>query len=252
MILKTKRARQGCSPSLAPTPNQSVIKKELAIMVSTNSQLSKVVRTKDNTSKPSPWITHRQNSVFGHEISIAEDPSYQLFTPSDPLFVWINANKLNTTLLNVLAKLCPLHPVVSYRGDISLWLSPPPSGSDNTVGIIIGRDKSNRLRIIGTNFMNSPTRSINTPSECVFEAFDALGGNALAIYRLIENEISARMTSAEVSASKIIEHEAYKYRTMSIYILVIDGDKSYFGIDTAVVTGDYPSDMSYEFAGELA
>jgi hypothetical protein len=59
------------------------------------------------------------------------------------------------------------------------------------------------------------------------------------------------MTSDEVKDSKRVEIEASKYRTMPIYILVIDGENSYLGIDTAVVTGDYPSDMSYEFAGEI-
>lgn len=251
MNFKTKRARQGCSPSLAPTPNQSVIKKELAIMVSTNSQLSKVVRSKDKSRNSSPWITHRNNSVFGYEMGIAEDPSCHWFSKPHPLFHWLNENNLNSALFDVLAKLSPLHPVVSYNGHTSLWLSPPPSGSGNAVGIIIGRDKSNQVRIIGTNFMNCPAGSINTPNACVFEAFDALAGNTLAIYRLIENEISSRMTSEEVGISKVIEHEAYKYRTMPIYILAIDGDKSYFGIDTAVVSGDHPSDMSYEFAGEI-
>jgi hypothetical protein len=251
MNLKTERARQGGSPSLAPTPNQSNIKKELTAMVSINSKLSKVVSNTSTATQPSPWITRKEDSVFGYEMSIAEDPSCHTFIKPNPLFVWLNANKLNTALFDVLAKLCPLYPVVSNRGHTSIWLSPPPSGSGNTVGIIIGRDKSNQLRIIGTNFMNCPASSINSPSECVFEAFDALGDSALAIYRLIENEISARMTSNELKISEQIEEEAYKYRTMSIYLLVIDGENSYFAIDTALVLGDHPSDMSFEYAGEL-
>lgn len=199
----------------------------------------------------SSWMVHGDNSVFGYEMSIAEDVSFDSFLSPNPLFIWLHKNKLNKKLFEALDTFCPLYPVTSYYSQISLWLAPPPSGSGNTVGIIIGKDKSNRPRIIGTNFMNNPARSINTPNESVFEAFDALGGNTSAIYRLIENEISARMTSEEVAISKIIEHEAYKYRTMPIYILVIDGDKSYFSIDTAVVTGDFPSDMDYEFAGEI-
>lgn len=221
-------------------------------MLANKINLSKSVQHSGEANKTSsPWTTHRNNSVFGYEMSLVEDRSSHWPLIPDPLFNWLDKNNLTKTLLGVLEKLCPLHPVVSYKGYVSLWLSPPPSGAGNTVGIIIGRDKSSRLRIIGTNFMNNPTKLSNRPSECVFEAFDALGGQELAIYRLITNEIGARMTSEEVKISNIIEREACKYRTMPIYILVIDGDKSYFGIDTAVVTGDYPSDMSYEFAGEL-
>lgn len=238
---KLNRARQGCNPNLALTPHQANTNKELTAMLPKNKYLSKA----------SPWITDRNNSVFGYEMSIAEDPSCHWFSKPHPLFHWLNENNLNSSLFDALAKLSPLHPVVSYNGHTSLWLSPPPSGSGNAVGIIIGRDKSNKLRIIGTNIMNCPAGSVNTPNACVFEAFDSLEGNALSIYRLIENEISSRMTPEEVAISKVIEHEAYKYRTMPIYILAIDGDKSYFGIDTAVVSGDYPSDMSYEFAGEI-
>ena len=251
MKRQMKRARQGGNPNLALIPYKSIINKELIHMVSTNKKLCKTSHRKTPVKTISPWKTHRNNSVFGYEMSIAEDQSCHQYLKPNPLFMWLDANKLNSVLFDVLERLCPLHPVVSYFGQTSLWLATPPSGSGNTVGIIIGRDKSNRLRIIGTNFMSSPGRSINTPNECVFEAFDAHDGNALAIYRLIENEISARMTSEEVEISKIIEHEAYKYRTMPIYILVIDGDKSYFGIDTAVVSGDHPSDMTYEFAGEI-
>lgn len=251
MNFKTKRARQGGSPNLALTPYKSNINKELILMVSTNRKLGKTSHRKTSVKTLSPWKTHRNNSIFGYEMSIAEDQSCHQYLTPDPLFTWLNANKLNSVLFDVLEKLCPLYPVVSYYNQTSMWFAPPPSGSGNTVGIIIGRDKSNRLRIIGTNFMNRPGRSTNTPHECVFEAFDTHTGNALAIYKLIQNEISARMTSVEVATSKIIGHEAYKYRTMPIYILVIDGDRSYFAIDTAVISGDYPSDMSYEFAGEI-
>jgi hypothetical protein len=252
MILKTNRAKQDGNPGLALTNSSNITRsKEAICMLANKIDLNKSAQRLGSPQKTtSPWITHRNNNVFGYEMSIVEDPICRSFSTPHPLFIWLDANKLNSVLFDVLAKLCPLHPVVSYKGYVSLWLSPPPSGSDNAVGIIIGRDKSKHLRIIGTNFMAKPTGS-NRPSECVFEAFDALDGNPLAIYRLITNEIHARMTSEEVKISRIIENEAYKYRTMPIYILVIDGEKSYFGIDTAVVTGDYPSDMSYEFAGEL-
>lgn len=252
MSLKRKRARQGCHPNLAPTPNKSTISKESIAMLPKNSGVSKATRKNCVSTKQSPWITHRDNSVFGLEMRIAEEANYSNIPEPNPLFVWLNENNLNSDLFKALDKLCPLHPVVSYNGNTSLWLSPPPSGSGNTVGIIIGKDISGQLRIIGTNFMNNPDRRFTCkPSKNIFEDFDAIFNSPLSIYNLIENEINSRMTSEVVAISKIIEREAFKYRTMPIYILLIDGDKSYFAIDTAVVSGDYPSDMSYEFAGEV-
>lgn len=250
MTPQTKRARQGCSPHPAHLPHKFGLNKELIVMLHINSQSGKTASSSSNNNQ-SPWITQRERHIFGYELSIAEDHTCHSFMKPHPLFAWIHANKLNATLFDVLAKLCPLHPVISYRGQTALWLSNPPSGSGNTVGIIIGRDKSNRLRIIGTNFMNSPTRSSARPTQCIFDAYDSLSDNDLKIYRLIENEISARMTSNEIKIAAAIEHEAFKYRTMPIYILVIDGEHSYLAIDTAMVSGNYPSDMSYEFAGEL-
>ena len=51
--------------------------------------------------------------------------------------------------------------------------------------------------------------------------------------------------------SETIEHDAKKYRTMPIYILVLDDLTAHIGMEIAYVDGDYPSDMSIEFAGEI-
>ena len=198
------------------------------------------------------WGSHRENSVFGYEASIAEDTSCHEFFKPNPLFIWLEANHLNDSLFKALDKFCPLYPLVSYYGQPSIWLSPPPSGAGNTVGIIIGRDSSNRLRIIGSNFINNPAGSINVPTKSFFDTYDSLGGSSLAISRLIENEISSRMTEDNFKRAKEIEDEAFKFRTMPIYILVIDDGSTYLGMDVALVTASRrPSDMSYEYAGEI-
>jgi hypothetical protein len=59
------------------------------------------------------------------------------------------------------------------------------------------------------------------------------------------------MTSDEARNSIVVEKEAQKYRTMAIYMLAITDSGNYFAIDTAVVDGNYPSDMSNEFVGEI-
>lgn len=249
---KTKRARQGGNPNLALIPNQSTINKESFHMLSRNTKLSKVQSAAQKKTTQLSWEDFGDNSVFGYEIGIAADPSCHSFLPPNPLFSWLLANKLDGLLFKSLDRFCPLFGLYAYYGEPSLWFSPPPSGADNTVGIIIGRDSSGHIRAIGTNLMSDPTRSINTSTNCVFTKYDSLAGNSLGQSRLIENEISARMTAGNIERAKEIENEAFKFRTMAVYILVIDGDNSYLGMDVAIAAPSHrPSDMSYEFVGEI-
>jgi len=252
MTTKIKRARQGGNPNLALTnPSNMTRNKEAFYMLANNSNLSKLARhQRSNQKSSSPWITHQAGSIFGYELSIAKDQSVHDYWKPDPFFSWIHANNAEDILFRALIKLAPLHPVVSYQGDTSIWVSPPPSGSGNTVGIIIGKDKLGGIRLIGSNLISTPDNSRGLPDENIFDSF------ALKEYwrdknNFIQEQIGLRMTSDEARISIVVEKEAQKYRTMAIYILAITDSGNYFAIDTAVVDGNYPSDMSNEFVGEI-
>jgi hypothetical protein len=252
MMQKIKRARKGCSPSLAPIPHKSKINKELNSMLPKNQNVSKTrFKNSQNNLQPS-WMSFGDNSQFGNEIAIAANPDVYLPSQPIPLFTWLRQNKLNADLYKALDMLCPLFPLTAY-GDIpSIWASPPPSGASNTVGVIFGRDNLNQLRIIGTNFMSDPANSINSPTLSLFEAFDLLSNNSLQQSRLIENEISSRMTDEEFDAAKEIEEQAFAFRVMPVYLMAIDGDNTYLAMGLAKA---YPltrtSNMNIEFAGEI-
>lgn len=221
-------------------------------MVTKNTATIKRSSSGQSNAAATSWSSHGENSVFGYEMSIAADPTCHGFLPPNPLFTWLKVNKLNDSLYKTLDQLCPLFPVNCYPDQPSIWLSPPPSGAGNSVGIIIGRDINNRLKIFGTNFMSDPTRALNTPNPHLFGALDLMAGNSLGISRLIEDEIGAQMTRENYERAKEIENEAFKFRTMSVYILVIDGAKTFMGMDVALATAARrPSNMSYEFAGEI-
>lgn len=207
--------------------------------------------------KKSPWITHRDNSAFGYEMSIAEDKTCHSYKTPHPLFSWIDKNGMNTKLFEVLATFCPLHPLISYHGETSVWLS-PPYGIGNVVGIICGRDENNNIRIIGSNSIFSPNNLINKQSQyvinsshAIFNQYDLIKNNTQDVIRLISSEIYSRMDSVELARSARAEDEAYKFSTVPIHILVIDGQESFIAIDTAVVTGNNPSNLSLEFTGEI-
>jgi len=221
-------------------------------MVTRNSKISKAASAITQTNIHPSWASLGDNSVFGYEMSIAADPSCHGFLPPNPLFTWLQANKQEALLFKALDCFCPLFPIVSDRILPSLYLSPPPSGANNTVGIVIGRDANGVIRAVGTNIMSNPVRSINTPGSDFFSAYDASAGNSLIQSRLIENEISSRMTSSNLKRSKEVEDEAFKFRTMPIYILVIEGEHSLIGMDVAVAyPSRRPTNLSREFLGEI-
>ena len=98
--------------------------------------------------------------------------------------------------------------------------------------------------------MSTPGNSRGLPEQNIFESFDLINHEySKSIF--IQKQIGLRMTSDEVGKSRVIEREARKYRTMAIDILAITDGGNLFAIDTAAVDGNYPSDMSREFAGEI-
>jgi len=251
-MTKTKRARQGGTPNLAPTPHQSTINKESKQMLTRNKKLSKSLHKQSTQLAHPTWKSFGDNSVFGLEMSIAKNPDLHWPSQPLPLFTWLCANRLYDDLYKALDHYCKLFPLRSDGGMPSIWASPPPSGAGNTVGIIFGRDASNQLRVIGTNFMSDPARSVNSPNPSLFQEFDSVSNSSLQQSRLIEIEINARMTVVDFEMAKKIEEQAFEFRVMPVYIMAIDGDNTYLGIGLAKAYPQIrPSDMDREFAGEI-
>ena len=254
MTQRTKLARKVCNSNLALSSNSNSTKlQDLLIMQNSiqtlNSGLG--VKHQDLTLVPTrSWSEYPERHVFGLELSLAKDNSFEPYPPAHDLFQWIHKNGAETLLYKALDQFAPLQPTISYRGLVSMWYSAPMSGSGNTVGIIIGKDDHGELRVIGTNFMSAPKAAPGMPNPNLFQYFDSLKRD-LDKSEFIQQEIALRMTPFDIRRSKIIEHDGYKFRTMPIYILVFDDYTSLVASEIAYVDGDHPSNMSLEFVGDI-
>jgi hypothetical protein len=210
-------------------------------------------------SGESPWLDPTHSSQFSDQFKLLEDikqqPELESWGPYfEPLkiFKWIDKNKAVEKFFKALATLAPMYPVVAYNGGVSSWISPPPSGSCNVVWIVMGRDKTRKLRVCGTNICFRPWVVSATELSDIdfFERYDEtttdrekeeLFSKVFSIaYRKIGDEFIRSVT-----------RRCEIFNTMPIYITVLTPTGSMAQIAEAVIEGDRPSDFSYEFTGEI-
>ena len=198
----------------------------------------------------SPWEDASLESPFRTELSLANDPIDLPIYKSRPEFQWIDKYNAGDLLFRGLTKFAPLYPIIAYKKEISSWLSPAISGSGNTVLLILGKDKSGVVRLAGTNYLNMPQCNNNFTAINFFEDYDRATSRTEK-ESLIYNMISSQMTLDDLRNAKQVTYQAEVFRTMAIGLLVLDATKSYMAFSPAVVYGNYPSDMSLEFMGEI-
>jgi len=200
---------------------------------------------------PSPWLQKDASSLIHYEAELAnKNSSLPAFIPHE-LFVWILKNKGQEHLFRSLDRLAPLFPVIAYHGHVALWTSPPPSGQGNVVGIIMGRDKTNTLRFVGSNYLTEPERSSHrspTANE-FFEEYDR--GGRLARERLVYDTICASISTTHVGEQDFWSRVCRAFMTMPVYLVALTNEKNLLGIGPAAVEGVKPADFSYELLGEI-
>jgi hypothetical protein len=208
----------------------------------------------------SPWLDPTKSNMFKDEFQLIEDikiqPEIQNGNPYfEPLeiFKWIHKNNGGEKLFEALAKLAPMYPVVAYKGRVASWISPPPSGSGNVVWIVIGRDKSRRLRVCGTSRCSKPWATTDTELSAIefFEQYD------LTTTDREKEELLSKVFSIayrQIGKDNIcgVTRRCDIYNTMPIFFTVLKSKGSISQVTEAVIQGDYPSDMSYEFTGEIS
>ena len=199
----------------------------------------------------SPWQDPSLENLFRTELSYASEPIDIPFYKSLPALKWVNSNNASKLLFKGLAKFSPLYPTMAYKNQISAWLSPPPSGYNNTVLIVLGKDSSGKKRLIGSNYANWPRGGGNDLLTWdFFSEFDQLTSDT-AKETLIFNTVSSHMTCKDIDIAKAVLYQSEVVRTMPIALLVLDATKSYMAFSPAVVHGNYPADFSKEFMGEI-
>ena len=213
-----------------------------------------------NRASESPWLDLTKSNMFSDQFKLIEDiklqPEIQNGNPYfEPLeiFKWIHKNNGGDKLFEALAKLAPMYPVLAYKGKVASWISPPPSGSCNVVWIVIGRDKSRRLRVCGTNICFKPWITSDTELSTIefFEQYD-LTTTDREKEQLLSKVFSIAYRKIDKELIRCVTSRCNIYNTMPIFITVLTATGSMAQITEAVIQGDYRSDFSYELIGEIS
>lgn len=201
----------------------------------------------------SPWINASKTNLVRDEFQLAKENLPGGYF--QPLQVYKAIHQLGgeDLLYRGLAKLAPLSPLVSYHGDVSVWLSPPLSGMGNTVFIVMGRDSKGKLRLVGGNWYSEPKQRTGTNLTSV-EFFESLDGKTPDEQRkLVKDMIEFSIQEADEGYLNNLDSYCEYFNTMPIYLVLLDSKTSdaLFQGFPAVVQGDRPSDMSQEYFGEI-
>ena len=199
----------------------------------------------------SQWLKPEAISPIHYELELAQNNSqFPMFAPKEP-YLWILKNKGKGLLFRSLDRFAPVFPVIAYQKSAALWVSPPPSGAGNVVGIIMGRDKTNALRVVGSNYLTEPeSRTSHLPtSNDFFDQYDQ--GDRLTRERLLQDTICASIGAEHVWENDYWLRTCQAFNTMPIYLVALTHKRSLLGIAPAQLDGIRPFDLSREYMGEV-
>lgn len=199
----------------------------------------------------SPWITQKQHSIFGYELSLAQDTTVHQSMPPHVFFAWLIKNKGEKLLFDALATCCPLFPTLGYKGVPALYIAPPPSGYPTAAFIVMGHDSTGKLRAVGCNWVN-PNQGPQNKSKVAdfFTTYDWLSESS-SKQDFIRTEVLNRMTSNERTLLNEAAYVADKFNTMPIVVMALTKTGALFAIDIATIRPYGSCDYTLEFTGEI-
>lgn len=211
-----------------------------------------------NWVRKSPWLDSKSGNLFLDEFRLIDDLKIDpwlehvnsYFKPLE-IYRWIHRHHGASLLFKGLARFAPMFPVIAYNRQIAVWISPPPSGMGNAIYMVIGHDKSGKLRLVGGNYFSRPSRQNGDPLSdtdffAQYDVADDYSKQSLVL-DAVTKSIRADDESLICNISRHCEH----FHTMAVYITVLTGDCSMFHAAKAVVEGNKPADYSYEWFGEI-
>jgi hypothetical protein len=202
-------------------------------------------------AKKSPWLDPTKTNLFKDEFQLAkENLPAAYFTPLEP-YRWIYEHRGVHLFFKGLARYAPMFPVIAYNGQIASWISPPPSGLGNAIYLVMGHDKTGKLRLVGGNYFTEPTLQIGEPLADTefFAQYDISDDRDKQ--RLVLDTVSQSIRSEDKSLLLDIRRECEHFHTMAIYITILTSEGSMFHAAKAVIEGNKPADFSYELFGEI-
>jgi hypothetical protein len=204
------------------------------------------------------WLDPNAGNLFRDEFRLIDDlkidpwleQTSSYFKPLS-MYRWIDQKNGVQLFFKGLACLAPMFPVAAYRGQVAVWISPPPSGLGNAIYIVMGHDKDGQLRLVGCNYFTAPKkRSGSTLAESTFfEQFDQAAQHVQL--ELVKHTVEASIQPEDMSLVLNICRECEHFHTMPVFITVLTTEGSMFHAGKAVIDGVKPADCSYEFFGEI-
>ena len=206
----------------------------------------------------SPWLDPKTRNLFLDEFNLINDlktdpwleQANPYFKPIE-LYRWIDQNNGVSLFFRGLARYAPMFPVFAYNGQVASWISPPPSGRGNAILMVMGHDKTGKLRLVGGNRFTEPTGTGGSPlsSTDFFNRYDT--ANDRDKERLVRETVSQNICLGDESLLRSISRECEHFHTMAIYITILTATGSLFHAAKAVIEGDRPAGFSYEYFGEV-
>jgi len=241
-----------CAPKLTLTQNSETTQKLKGfIMLAKNSGSNNL-----NGKVISPWLDTKYGNLIKDEFQLAKEKlplNYGAYFQPLPLFKRINDLGGEKLLFRGLGRLAPMLPLIGYNGDIAIWTSPPPSGLGNTIFIVMGHDCNNQLRLVGGNWFTDPKQRPGTvlTNNNFFTLFDQ--NSQRQQMQLVKDVIEFSTRSIDLKYLQEIRATCEHFHTMPIYIVVLENNlgQSLFQACPAVIEGVRPSNMSFEFFGEI-
>jgi hypothetical protein len=201
--------------------------------------------------KLSPWLDPKKSNIFKYEFELArENVSDEEFRPL-PIYQWIHQHGGEPLFFKGLAVFAPMRPLVGYHGQVTVWLSPHPSGYGNAIYMVFGHDSTGQLRLVGGNYFSEPTGAAGSPlaDADFFNKFDH--ASTYAQQTLVMDAIRQSISLEDKPLLRRISRECEHFHTMPIYVTALTPQGSLFHASKAVIEGDHPADFSFEFFGEV-
>jgi hypothetical protein len=206
----------------------------------------------------SPWLDSKYGNLFRDQFRLIDDLTFDpwlksagtYFTPIE-IYQWIHEQKGEDLFFKGLTEFAPMFPLHAYRGQVAVWTSPPPSGRGNAIYLVIGYDKDQQLRLVGGNYFTEPKlqNSSALSGTAFFAKYDQ--ADKRGQLQLIKDTVEASIQTEYASLVLNITRECEHFNTMAIYITALTYAGSMFHAGKAVIEGVRPSDISYEFFGEI-
>lgn len=188
---------------------------------------------------------------FQRELPIAGSKDSELKAKAPPALDWVVQHNAKTLLFKSLARCTHFKPTTGAEGKPSHWTSPPPGGTDQCVVVLLGLDRSAKLRAYASNSIPKPVRTdLPCPTE-FFAEFEALRSTPSQI-KLLHQAVSSVASKEHMDWVERIYKEGQRYRTSPIFLIVLDGSKQHFYATTALVEGPQQTDRTLEWTGRIA